>query len=476
MQDPSYPFFPIAFFLSFILVLVPLPWHLQAWNVGTVMYIVWTALACLNQFINSIVWRNDAIVRIAPYCDISIRFVVASSVAIPAASLTISRRLYHISRVQAVMQSAKEKRREMIIDLSVCLGLPAFVTIIWYFVQGHRFDILEQVGCLPATFNTLPAYFLLWSWPLILGGISMVYCSMTLYHFLKRRREMNQFLSNNSMISFSRYFRLMALASMDAFLTVPLGTFAIIINVRQGVQPWAGLADAHWGFSRIDQVPALLWHLSQPTVISLYLNRVFVIVCALVFFSFFGFADECRKNYARLFWRVAGRFGFKPKERAPGSSLGSANSSFMRTPAMSGGSVPDFVDRSKSGSNRLTVMIGQDVRYEKKNRDSFMSIGDLSSSFTVDLEDQKPASSPTSDASSSYTMPDSPTDEKETIDEEMREQLSTLPRLTSASPVPPPPVIRVSLDQRRQSLQQQPERTATPSRPSTRPDTMDFDL
>jgi len=144
---------------------------------------------------------------------------------------------------------------------------------------------------------------------------------------------------------------------------------------------------------------------------------------------------------------------------------------------MSVGSVPDFVDRT----NRLTVMIGQDVKYEKKNnnnRDSFISsIGDLSSSFTVDLEDQKAISSPTDDASSSYTMPDSPTDEKEMMerekeevefDSEMREQLS--------APVPPPPVIRVSLEERRHSQQQLPERTTTPSRPPTRPETMDFDL
>lgn len=312
---------------------------------------------------------------------------------------------------------------------------------------------------------------------------------MTLYAFLKRRREMNQFLSSNSMITFSRYFRLMALASMDALLTVPLGIFAIITNVRQGVMPWAGLADAHWGFSRIDQVPALLWRLSPPTVLSLYLNRVFILFCALVFFVFFGFAEECRKNYARLFWRVAGRFGFAPKNNASASGstgFGSANSSFMRTPAaMSVGSVPDFVDRTKS-ANRLTVMIGQDVKYEKKNnnnRDSFISsIGDLSSSFTVDLEDQKAISSPTDDASSSYTMPDSPTDEKmerekeEEFDSEMREQLSALPRLLSASPVPPPPVIRVSLEERRHSQQLLPERTTTPSRPPTRPETMDFDL
>ena len=70
MIDPTFPFFPIMAGLGFLLVLVPLPWHLEAWNSGTCYYMMWTALACLNQFVNSIVWSNDAINRAPVWCDI----------------------------------------------------------------------------------------------------------------------------------------------------------------------------------------------------------------------------------------------------------------------------------------------------------------------------------------------------------------------------------------------------------------------
>ena len=45
-----------------------------------------------------------------------------------------------------------------------------------YIVQGHRFDILEDVGCFPATYNTPPAYALTLAWPVAIGAVSLVYC------------------------------------------------------------------------------------------------------------------------------------------------------------------------------------------------------------------------------------------------------------------------------------------------------------
>ena len=70
MSDVTYPLFPIVSALGFVVVLTPLPWHLEAWNSGTCYYMIWTALACLNQFINSVVWANDAINRAPIWCDI----------------------------------------------------------------------------------------------------------------------------------------------------------------------------------------------------------------------------------------------------------------------------------------------------------------------------------------------------------------------------------------------------------------------
>jgi pheromone a factor receptor len=68
--DPTYPLYPIACFISMILVLIPLPWHMQAWNTGTVMYMLWTAVGLLNQFVNSIVWKDNAINWAPVWCDI----------------------------------------------------------------------------------------------------------------------------------------------------------------------------------------------------------------------------------------------------------------------------------------------------------------------------------------------------------------------------------------------------------------------
>lgn len=76
-------------FLGFLLCVIPLPWHLEgkhlyfaslvistncwsvsAWNTGTCLYMIWTGLACLNQFINSIVWNGNAVNWAPVWCDI----------------------------------------------------------------------------------------------------------------------------------------------------------------------------------------------------------------------------------------------------------------------------------------------------------------------------------------------------------------------------------------------------------------------
>lgn len=42
-----------------------------AWNMGSVQYIFWVGSACLIQFINNIVWKDNAINWAPVWCDIS---------------------------------------------------------------------------------------------------------------------------------------------------------------------------------------------------------------------------------------------------------------------------------------------------------------------------------------------------------------------------------------------------------------------
>ena len=69
-SDPSYPLFPIFSFLGFVLAIIPLPWHLQAWNSGTCIYMFWASFACLVQFVNSVVWHGNINNPAPIWCDI----------------------------------------------------------------------------------------------------------------------------------------------------------------------------------------------------------------------------------------------------------------------------------------------------------------------------------------------------------------------------------------------------------------------
>ena len=70
MSDPSFPVFPILALVGAVLVLIPFPWHLQAWNSGTCLYMLWTSLGLINLAVNSIVWRSSVVNYAPVWCDI----------------------------------------------------------------------------------------------------------------------------------------------------------------------------------------------------------------------------------------------------------------------------------------------------------------------------------------------------------------------------------------------------------------------
>ncbi|KAG6330459.1 hypothetical protein ID866_8630 [Astraeus odoratus] len=303
--------FPVFAFLGFVISIVPLPWHLRAWNTGTCYYMIWTAISCLNQFINSVVWRDNVINWAPVWCDISIRIMLGASVGIPAASLCINRRLYQIAKVHAVTVTHAEKRRAVLIDTLICVLFPAIFVALQYVNQGHRFDIYEDVGCYPFIYSTIVAFFLADIWPVIIGIISAIYCVLSLHAFYHRRVQFAKFLASNPSLTASRYFRLMALSVTEICCTIPMGSFLIWLNATaKPVEPWISWDNTHYDFSRIGQYPSVVWTQDYLFVVAVQLSRWLVVACAFVFFMFFGFAAEARKNYRIACYRVAKFFGF----------------------------------------------------------------------------------------------------------------------------------------------------------------------
>lgn len=136
--------------------------------------------------------------------------------------------------------------------------------------------------------------------------------ALALLAFRGRQVELNQFLSSGTSLTKGRYFRLMALAMVETMCTTPLAVFVIVLNATaMPLEPWRSWEDTHYGFSRVEQIPAIIWRRNHLLVVSLELSRWATVICALTFFAFFGFAQEARKNYRRFFKTIVRLPGFR---------------------------------------------------------------------------------------------------------------------------------------------------------------------
>jgi len=297
-------------FMGFVMCAIPFYWHLEAWNTGTCLYMFWAGLGCLIESINSIVWNKNMVLRAPIYCVIATRIQVAQNVAIPAASLCINRRLYKIATMKTVTVTNSEKRRAVILDLIIGIGLPILQIIAQYIVSYRRYVIFEDAG---PTFSsafvwpTLPLFFM---WPLLIGCVSFVYCSLTIFTLAKREHQFSQIMSSNRNLNRGRYYRLMALSAVELLCTIPLSSYLIYRFVGNKPLPWQSWSKTHSGdhYSSIVQVSTTTWK-ALPLVHFSVECRWFYVLCAFVFFAFFGFADEARQHYCLAFKSLATRVG-----------------------------------------------------------------------------------------------------------------------------------------------------------------------
>ena len=73
--------------------------------------------------------------------------------------------------------------------------------------------------------------------------------------------------------------------------------------------PFPGLAEEHYQFSLIYQVPAVIWRSTTLGELSYELNRWIIVWGAFVFFAIFGFTEESRNYYRVMFQSVIQVFG-----------------------------------------------------------------------------------------------------------------------------------------------------------------------
>jgi Pheromone A receptor len=105
----------------------------------------------------------------------------------------------------------------------------------------------------------------------------------------------------------NRYVRLMAVSAVDIMGTVPLASFYLAKDAKLGVEHWRGWAYTHEGYSAVHQVPASIWKNNPNIFLPLEMFRWSLVLCSFLFFALFGFAEEARQNYRRVYTSIVNR-------------------------------------------------------------------------------------------------------------------------------------------------------------------------
>jgi pheromone a factor receptor len=188
--------------------------------------------------------------------------------------------------------------------------------------EGHRFDIYEEVGCFPFVYTTWVSILTVSIPPLALSLASAVYAFLAIRAFYQTRAELKATLSVYSNLTASRYLRLIALCSCTIILMVPLSAYALHANITAGgLNPWISWNNTHFGYSRIDQYPSMLWRADPIVEVTTDVSRWLSVFCAFFFFVFFGFAEEARGYYLAIINSLAKRTGMKSMSLSYPSSI-----------------------------------------------------------------------------------------------------------------------------------------------------------
>ena len=131
--------------------------------------------------------------------------------------------------------------------------------------------------------------------------------------FYRRRAAFQTYLATNEPgLNVDRYLRLMALASMEIFIVLPLNLLSIIVNLTSNpLLPYTSWDDVHYDFGRVAYVTNFSLDLDYKFYVEFTVARWAVPLTGFLFFVFFGLSTEARKDYHRVFGFLSRHLGFR---------------------------------------------------------------------------------------------------------------------------------------------------------------------
>jgi pheromone a factor receptor len=285
-------------FICTILCAIPFPWHYRTGNIPTMMNMIWIGQGNLFRGISAIIWNGSVERKALVYCDIALQLQIASVWGMSASALCITRHLESVSSPRYSSSGLNDPRNRKMFEIFMCIIAPFIFAAVHLIVQGHRFDLIEDVGCSPTTYWSWASIFLFFLPPVCLGIANSFYAVLALRWFIQRRAQFHDLL-NASGYTASRYIRLMGLALAELVGIITCNLVVLGLNAEVPLRPWISWDNVHSDFKRVDQYPLSV--MTQHNRDVLWGVWALYPISAVLFFAFFGFGQEAITEYKKTY-------------------------------------------------------------------------------------------------------------------------------------------------------------------------------
>lgn len=213
---------------------------------------LWLFFANVVYGVNALVWSGSYEVRIPVWCDITTKLLIAVAYGIPSCIVCIAARLRLavVPRELPLERTPKELKDALILDLSLCVGMPIASMIIHTIVQEHRFDIVEDLGCQPEIPAVSAGTVFFWLPALVFALLALFQCCLMLRHIVgPQRLQLHEHLALfDTTLTLSTFLSLLAAVLSIGALWAALLLLTVheALRLPPGAVDWARVDTYAW--------------------------------------------------------------------------------------------------------------------------------------------------------------------------------------------------------------------------------------
>ncbi|KAJ7615998.1 GPCR fungal pheromone mating factor [Roridomyces roridus] len=260
-------------FISSALVLVTLPHHWRVRSHAALSIAVWLFAFNLVYAVDATIWSGNVDIVAPLWCDIATKIILGAKTNVTGCSLCLAMQLHRIAYCAVRPRGWSDH----------------------YVVQGHRFDIIQDLGCWPTIYVSWPSILILNIPQLSAAVLALVYSTLAFVEIYRRRRTFRTILEKcgtgkRQPLTPAQYIRLLLTVIFLGSYNVVLISVSANEDYARGLKPWTNWSNVHFDFSFIGQFTPE--DLGPVDLLYIYAFWLAVPVTGILFFIVFGIGAE----------------------------------------------------------------------------------------------------------------------------------------------------------------------------------------